>query len=95
MGCFTGSPKLCLFQNYKMGASASESESDIERVSSLKSEPESFDINPFDKDFHLKMYTSKSKNPVKIIFPLKKGKTLPYTTITKTKKGRGTFWKLV
>ena len=71
--------------------SDSESEGEIERVTSVKSQPESFDVTPFSKDYNLKIFTSKSKNPVQLVFPLKKDKTLPYNTVTKTKKGKGSF----
>ena len=73
-----------------------DSDSEIERVSSEKSTPEWFDAVPFSKDYQLKMFGGGcSKSGTKLIFPLKKDKSLPYTTSTTTKKGRGIYMNII
>ena len=73
-----------------MGDSDSDSGSEIERVSSEKRAPPTFDKNPFDQDFRFKLFGQHcSKSGTKFQFPLKEGKILPYSTITITKKGKG------
>ena len=72
--------------------SESDSDSDIERCSSLKSIPEVFDRVPANVDFKFSFFGSQcSKSGTKLIFPLKAGKELPYLTQTITKKGRGIY----
>lgn len=69
----------------------SDSDSDIEEVCSQPAAPVSHDSVPETKDFKLKFYgaTQGSKSGTKMSFKLKEGKSLPYYTITTTKKGRG------
>ena len=64
-----------------------ESDSDIERLSSVGSTIESFDVVPHDQEFKFKLFTWTGKLLVKFIYPLKKGKDLPYT---RELKGRST-----
>ena len=72
-----------------------ESDSDdsvIERVSSVKSTPESFDVVPAKRDYQLRFLGSGfSSRGTKLIFRLNKDKELPYVTKTITKKGRGKY----
>ena len=70
----------------------SDSESEIEKCSSIRSAPECFDTVPETKEFKLKFFGNQcSKAGTKISFPLKEGKDLPYHTKTITKKGKGMF----
>ena len=73
----------------------SDSDGGIERVESVSSMPEMFDVVPEKKDFQFKLFGYQcSKGGTNLVFPLKKGKELPYHTKTVTKKGRGEFlWK--
>ena len=72
-----------------------ESDSDdsvIERVSSVKSTPESFDVVPDNRDYQLRFLGSGfSSRGTKLVFKLNKDKELPYVTKTITKKGRGKY----
>ena len=73
--------------------SDSDSDSVIERVSSVKSTPESFDVVPADKDYQLRLFGSGfSSRGTKLVFHLSKNKELPYVTKTITKKGRGKYF---
>ena len=67
----------------------SESESDIERVSS--GTLVSFDLAPVSKDYNMKLWGSGAKSASKLIFEVKKDKPLPYTKLHTTKKGKGNF----
>ena len=67
--------------------SASDSESDIERVSSTKSTQDSFDQVPQDQDYRFKLYDWNGHFLDKFVYKLKKGKDLPYS-VPKTLKGR-------
>ena len=68
--------------------SDSESDSGIERVDS--GAPLEFNTVPLTQDFQLRICGSQcGKNGTKLVFPLKAGKTLPYSTTTITKKGKG------
>ena len=70
----------------------SDSESDLERVSSVKSIPESYETVPFPIDFKFKVGIEDIfSSTVKFAFLLKKDKELPYNTTTTTKKGKGVF----
>ena len=73
----------------------SDSESDdggIERVESVNSIPETFDVVPNTTEFKFKLFGSQcAKSGTNLVFPLKKGKELPYSTKTITKKGKGMF----
>ena len=64
--------------DFKMSESDSSDCEQIERVSSLKSIPKSFDKVPDDMDFKLKLKTEATTQ--KLIYRLKKGSALPYTT---------------
>ena len=73
-----------------MTDSPSSSESDIEVVSSQKSVPVAYESVPETQEFKFRIFgTQCSKNGSKLSFHLKEGKSLPYLTITETKKGRG------
>ena len=73
-----------------MEASDSDSsEVGLERCSSVKSIQEVFDVVPDEKEYKFKIFTSGPSNKgTRLVFPLKKGKVLPYDTKTITKKGR-------
>jgi hypothetical protein len=72
--------------------SESDSDSEIERCSSVKSIPEVFEKVPANADFNFRFFGSQcSKSGTKLIFPLKVGKELPYLTHTITKKGKGNY----
>ena len=63
----------------------SGSESELERLSSVDGVKESFDVVPYDQEFKVKIYAWTGKFLVKFIYPLKKGKDLPYTRELKGK----------
>ena len=68
--------------------SDSESESELERCSSVKSAPETFESVPETKEIPFKMFGSSCpRKGTNFMFTLKEGKTLPYWTTTITKKG--------
>ena len=72
-----------------MSSSESEGDGEIERCSSLRSVPDSFDNVPESKDISFKMFGSDcSRKGTNVVFALKEGKTLPYWTTIITKKKR-------
>ena len=76
--------------------SDSDSDGGIERVESVSSMPELFDVVPKLTEFQFKLFGYKcSKGGTNLVFPLKEGKKLPYKTKTITKKGTGEFLKNV
>ena len=67
----------------------SDSESDIERLSSVKSIPESFETVPLSTDYQFRMFGSGcSKAGTRVSYELKKDKPLPYSAPVATKKGQ-------
>ena len=66
-----------------MSFSDSDSESDIERVSSVNSTKESFDVVPENKDYKFKLLSNIESSNVKFSYTLKKGKDLPYSVVLK------------
>ena len=63
----------------------SGSESELERLSSVEGTKESFDVVPYDQEYKVKIYAWTGKFLVKFVYPLKKGKDLPYTRELKGK----------
>ena len=68
----------------------SSSDSEIERAHSVQSIPDSFETVPTTTDYKFKVGLEKAK----FAYLLKKGKPLPYTITTTTKKGKGWFKKM-
>lgn len=68
----------------------SDSDSELEQVSSLTSSPESFDLVPKNIDYKIKLFGPEcSKKGISFLYTLKEGKELPYSTKTVTKKAKG------
>ena len=66
------------------------SECELERVNSVSSTPESFDVVPSKLDFRIRVFGEGcSKKGTSFLYTLQEGKALPYSTRTVTKKGKG------
>ena len=64
---------------------SSDSESDIERVSSVKSNVDNFETVPKDLEFKFKMQNIIGRKLAKFSYVLKEGKELPYLVSLKVK----------